>query len=87
MGFTFTFMPTVLRQNGFSVRIYTNDHEPAHVHVIKDKGEVKINLIGTEDKPTIVKVWNMSNKDVVKAHALVMAHQTILIKSWEKIHD
>ena len=79
-------MPTVLLQDGFLIRIYTNDHEPAHVHVIKGNGEVKINLIGTEDHPTIVKVWNMSNKDVAKAHALVMEHQAQLVEVWEEIH-
>ncbi|MGK7890775.1 MAG: DUF4160 domain-containing protein [Leptolyngbyaceae cyanobacterium] len=80
-------MPTVLRQDSFLVRIYTNDHEPAHVHVIKGNGEVKINLLGTEDTPTIVKVWNMGNKDVARAYALVMQHQSQLIEDWEKIHD
>ncbi|MEM9220546.1 MAG: DUF4160 domain-containing protein [Cyanobacteria bacterium P01_F01_bin.150] len=79
-------MPTVLRQDGFLVRIYTNDHEPAHVHVIKGKGEAKINLLGAEDQPTIVKVWKMSNKEVAKAHALVMEHQAQLIEVWEAIH-
>ena len=79
-------MPTVLRQDGFRVCIYTNDHEPAHVHVIRGKGEVKINLIGAEEQPTIVKVWNMSNKEVAKAHALVMEHQAQLVEVWEEIH-
>ena len=79
-------MPTVLRQDGFLVRIYTNAHEPAHVHVIKGNGEVKINLIGAEEQPTIVKVWNMSNKEVAKAHALVMEHQAQLVEVWEEIH-
>jgi hypothetical protein len=28
-------MPTVLRDEGFEVRIYTSDHPPPHVHVAK----------------------------------------------------
>jgi hypothetical protein len=28
-------VPTVLRERGFEVRIYTLDHPPPHVHVAK----------------------------------------------------
>ena len=37
-------MPTIYRQNGFEVMIYTNDHRPAHVHIFKADGEVLIYL-------------------------------------------
>lgn len=36
-------MVTVLRAEGFRIVIFTNDHEPAHVHVFGD-GEAKIDL-------------------------------------------
>ncbi len=35
-------MVTIYRANGLSVVIFTDDHEPAHVHVFGD-GQVKIN--------------------------------------------
>jgi hypothetical protein len=34
-------MATVLRRDGFDFRIYTKDHEPGHVHIVK-AGEVVI---------------------------------------------
>jgi len=37
-------MPTVLREEGFEVRIYTLDHPPAHVHVAKAGAIVRIDL-------------------------------------------
>ena len=37
-------MPTVLRESGFEVRIYTLDHPPPHVHVWKASAVVKIDL-------------------------------------------
>ncbi|MFE4105780.1 DUF4160 domain-containing protein [Almyronema epifaneia] len=83
-------MPTVLRKDGFAFRIYPNDHKPAHVHVIKGGGEVKINLWGSssnQESPTIVKIWNMSDKDVVKAYELVTIYRGTLIRSWKEIHD
>jgi hypothetical protein len=37
-------LPTVLRERGFEVRIYTLDHPPPHVHVAKAGAIVKIDL-------------------------------------------
>jgi hypothetical protein len=41
-------MPTVLRKDGFEFMIYTDDHEPAHVHVFKGEGKAKI-IISTAE--------------------------------------
>lgn len=46
-------MVTVLRGDGLRLVIYLNDHLPAHVHVFGD-GEVKINLLGLNNKPELV---------------------------------
>lgn len=40
-------MVTVHREGGFRVVIFTDDHEPAHVHVYGD-GTAKIALVGDE---------------------------------------
>ena len=37
-------MPTVPREEGFEVRIYTFDHPPPHVHVAKADAIVRIDL-------------------------------------------
>ena len=37
-------MPLVLLEGGFAVRIYLNDHPPAHVHVLNAGGEARIML-------------------------------------------
>jgi hypothetical protein len=37
-------MPTIIRQDGFRIVIYPNDHLPTHVHIIKADGEVRIDL-------------------------------------------
>ncbi|MBW4570992.1 MAG: DUF4160 domain-containing protein [Tolypothrix carrinoi HA7290-LM1] len=36
-------LPPKADKDGFSVRIYPNDHLPSHVHVFKAEGEAKIN--------------------------------------------
>jgi hypothetical protein len=38
-------MPTILREGGFAVMIFTRDHPPAHVHVLKAGGAVKVSLL------------------------------------------
>lgn len=79
-------MVTVLKKDGFSIRIYTNDHLPSHVHVLKAGGEAKINLGSASERPTLVEVWNMSDKDAVKALKLVSNYQAELLEKWREIH-
>ncbi|MGA9379654.1 MAG: DUF4160 domain-containing protein [Phormidium sp.] len=79
-------MVTVLKKDGFSIRIYTNDHLPSHVHVLKAGGEAKINLGSATERPNLVGIWNMSDKDAVKALKLVSNHQAELLEKWREIH-
>lgn len=79
-------MPTVLRKDGFNIRIYLNDHLPSHVHVFNAQGEAKINLGSETERPSLLQVWNMSDKDATKALNLVIAHQIELIAKWREIH-
>lgn len=75
-------MPTVLRVGGFAVRIYGNDHEPAHVHVYGADGWCKVD-IGTA---AVTKVVGMKNPEVRRAASLTVAHRHLLTREWEEIH-
>ncbi|HTV68939.1 MAG TPA: DUF4160 domain-containing protein [Rhizobiaceae bacterium] len=46
-------MITLLRAQGLRVIIFTDDHEPAHVHVFGD-GHAKVDLIGDDGLPRLV---------------------------------
>jgi len=76
-------VPTVLREHGFEVRIYTLDHPPPHVHVAKAGAIVKINL--TTHQATEI-VGPISDHDVRVAERLVAQNATLLKEHWEKIH-
>jgi Domain of unknown function (DUF4160) len=76
-------MPTVLREAGFEVRIYSLDHPPPHVHVWKAGAVVKIDLT-TRD--TIEIVGAISDRDVKRAEHLVARHATRLKGAWIRIH-
>lgn len=75
-------MPTVLRKEGFELMIYTDDHEPAHVHVFKGGGKAKINIWPVEP----VRVKDMKPRVVRQAVKIVEAHQDYLLEQWEDIH-
>ena len=76
-------MPTLIREGGFEVRIYTLDHPPPHVHVAKAGAVVKIRLATRE---VMEIVGEISDRDVRKAELLVARHAQFLSEEWTKIH-
>ena len=76
-------MPTVIREDGFEVRIYTFDHPPPHVHVAKAGAIVRIDL-ATYYVTEIVGA--ISDRDVKRAERLVARHAKQLKQEWAKIH-
>jgi hypothetical protein len=76
-------MPTVLRETGFEVRIYTLDHPPPHVHVWKAGAVLKIDLSTHE----VIEIMGaISDRDVRRAERLVADHAARLKKEWARIH-
>lgn len=65
--------------------IFTNDHEPAHVHVYGD-GEAKINLGNTGGVPELVWMVGMRHSEVRRAMALVLEHRGMLLARRGEIH-
>lgn len=80
-------MPTILRKDGFSVRLYPNDHDPPHVHVFKAGGQAKITLGLEPSIPTIAQVLGMDNKTAKQALKLVQDHQAELLTKWQEFYD
>ena len=78
-------MVTVLRQEGFRIAIYLEDHEPAHVHVYGD-GEVKINLLAQSGRPQVVDQTKIRVGDVRKALRIVTEQQEMLLMKWNEYH-
>ena len=76
-------MPTLIRENGFEVRIYTLDHPPPHVHVAKAGAINKIDL-ATQEVTEIVGA--ISDRDVKRAERLVAKHAQLLREEWTKLH-
>jgi len=79
-------------QRNLYVYIYTDDHEPAHVHVFlgrkssHNECEAKIDIGNDEKPPSPVRVYNMNNKVVTQALRLVAENQEMLLKKWKEVH-
>lgn len=78
-------MVTVLRQHGFRVIIFVDDHEPAHVHVFGD-GHAKINLTGRDGSPELVWTEGMKRGEVRRAMRMLGEHRPMLLERWKEIH-
>lgn len=76
-------MVTVHRETGLRIVIYTQDHQPAHVHVYGD-GDCKIDLCG--DTPKLLRVNGMSKTDVRRALRIVGEQREVLLERWNDIH-
>ena len=79
-------MPTIMRENGWSVHIYTDDHVPPHVHVTRPDGYAKVHLVGDDGAPEVVKIRGLSDHEAWRALAIVYKHQQRLLREWRNIH-
>lgn len=76
-------MPTVVREAGFAVRMYTRDHPPPHVHVARAGAILKIDLVTFE----IVEIaGRISDHEARQAERLVEKHSASLKAEWTRLH-
>ena len=76
-------MSTLVREDGFEVRIYTSDHPPPHVHVEKAGAIMKIDLANSQ---VMEIVGTISDRDVKRAERLVANHSLFLNAEWIRRH-
>lgn len=78
-------MVTIHRAHGLRTVIFTDDHEPAHVHVLGN-GHAKINLIGADGDPELIWAEGMKRNDVRRAMEIVTEHREAFLARWREIH-
>lgn len=78
-------MIVVLRAYGLKIVIFTDDHDPPHVHVRGD-GQAKVNLVGADGQPELV--WSVGMNAAEKRRALkaITDLQHDLLEQWRRIH-
>ena len=78
-------MPTVSRIGGLRVVIYSNDHRPAHVHVIGD-GEAVFILHCPDGPSELRESWGIGKAEVARIKTVLAAGLTALCDEWRAIH-
>jgi hypothetical protein len=75
-------MATAHRESGFTFRVWSNDHEPAHVHAWKSGELAVVNLTPV----SVRSVRGMKPSDVARAVAIVEAHRDKMLQVWRDTH-
>lgn len=82
-------MTTVVRVDGFRIVVYgpPREHPPPHVHVeCGAAGLVVIRLGSGENPPKVWAVYDMKDRDVVRAYRLVEQHHEMILEVWRRMH-
>jgi hypothetical protein len=79
-------MPTVLSFDGLSVRVYSNDHRPAHVHVIGSAGKAAFNLHCPEGPPMLRESFGFRSVDLSRIENELTGVLAALCAKWRAIH-
>jgi len=68
--------------------IFTDDHQPAHIHAIGPDGEAKIEIGSATRAPALVWVRGaMKASDVRHALAEAVREQAAFRAAWRRIHE
>lgn len=76
-------MPTVLRERGFRFVINTDDHPPAHVHVLHGRDEMVIEF---EDIVDVRDNWGFRRNEMRLAFQIVSTNRELFLREWRQIH-
>lgn len=72
-------MPTVFILLGFRFYLFSNDHEPIHIHISKGGSEAKYNLVPNIQ---LVKNFGFKSSELKIIEALIDENKEIIIKRW-----
>ena len=83
-------MPKIATYKKWRIRIYTNDHEPPHVHVIGD-GEQAVFHLNCEHRRRDAtvdrsRVYNMKRRDIARIREHLSDNINDYCAAWERIH-
>ena len=77
-------MSTIHRQHGLRFVIFSDDHEPPHVHVFGD-GEMKVAIGGGAELPALRYAIGMKTRDRRRAMDVILERQTEFLDRWTEI--
>lgn len=75
-------MATVHRAYGFRFVIFTNDHDPPHVHVFGQGAEANLSF----DPVALISSAGFKKPDLKRILKEVQDQRVILLRKWNEIH-
>jgi hypothetical protein len=72
-------LPTLLNKNGFKFFFYANEHEPKHIHVVKNEEFAKIEL----DNFRVVQNY-LKAKDLKFALEIIKENKSEFERIWDE---
>ncbi|MEO0806073.1 MAG: DUF4160 domain-containing protein, partial [Cyanobacteria bacterium J06643_4] len=60
-------MAEIHRERGFTFHVLSNDHQPAHIHIKKSGGEIKVDISDKNEVVLLDIKSEMKNKDINRA--------------------
>jgi hypothetical protein len=79
-------MPTIDRFNQYRVVIFSNDHRPAHVHVMGGEGEVVFQLQCPHGPLLLREVYRLSRRQVSDIERRLDPRHAAMCRHWRNIH-
>lgn len=76
-------MPTVFIFFGFRFMFYSDDHEPIHIHVIKDGHEAKYNINPLE----MVYNHGFKKNEIALIESIIMENEEIIASRWRNFFN
>ena len=72
-------MPTIFIFFGFRFMFYSNDHEPIHVHVLKDEHEAKYDVMSME----MISNFGFKKQELALIESVIEENKEIIIERWK----
>ena len=72
-------MPTVFIFFGFRFMFYSNDHDPIHVHVLKDGCEAKYNVSPIE----LLFNHGFKKQEIALIESIIEENTEVIIERWK----
>ena len=80
-------MPTIFRtRRGYAIRIYPNDHRPAHVHVVGPETEARFELLCDQGGVRLMDNYGFSRNQLNSIAQELTELLDDLCIAWEAIH-
>ena len=76
-------MPTIFEYRGYAFRIHTNDHPPAHVHIVGPEAWVVLEL----ESRRIIRAGGLKQSQQNKLIAVATRERRRLLAAWGRIHE